>query len=120
MTRDLLIILSVIAFFAITKCICYLIDNKLFLLFFENSHYVFSTGNGLKGLIIVKASIGKNTTCNITITNTYTKSVKYHWTLKRKCKKIFIVWIPSQYLEFDVNSDHAKDFVVECISFNRK
>lgn len=120
MTQDLLIILPVIAFIAITWSVCFLLDNKLVLLFFEKSHYVFSTGNGLRGLVIIKASVGKNTTCQITLTNHYTKFVKYHWILNKRCKRIFIVWIPSQYLVIDVDSDLANDFVVECLSFNRK
>ena len=120
MARNLLIILPVIAFIAITWSVCFLFDNKLVLFFFEKGHYVFSTGTGLRGLVIVKASVGKDTTCKITLTNHYTKFVKYHWILDEKCKKFFIVWIPSQYLVIDINSEHANDFVVECLSFNRK
>ena len=120
MYRDLFIILPVIAFCAITWCVCFLIDNRLVLLFFEKRHYVFSTGNGLRGLVIIKASVGKNTTCKITLTNTYTKFVKKHWILNGKCKRIFITFIPSQYLEIDIDGDSAMDFVVECMSFNKK
>lgn len=120
MYRDLFIILPVMAFFAITWCICFLIDNKFVLLFFENSHYVFQTGNGLRGLVLIKASVGKNTTCKITITNSYTKFVKKNWILNGKCKRFFIVFISSQYLEISVVGGSARDFVVECMSFNKK
>lgn len=120
MTRDLLIILPVIVFIALTWNICFLMDNKLVLFFFEKGHYVFSTGTGLRGIVIVKASVGKNTTCKITLTNHYTKLVKYHWILDKKCKKFFIVWVPSQYLVIDIDGESANDFVVECLSFNRK
>lgn len=120
MYRDLFIILPIIVFIAITWCIVFLIDNKLVLLFFENSHYVFPTGNGLRGLVIIKASVGKDTTCKITLTNNYTKFVKKHWILDGKCKRIFITFIPSQYLEIAVYGDSAMDFVVECMSFNKK
>ena len=60
MTRDLLIILPVIVFIAITWSVCFLFDNKLVLFFFEKGHYVFSTGTGLRGLVIIKASVGKD------------------------------------------------------------
>ena len=73
MARNLLIILPVIVFVAITWSICFLMDNKLVLFFFEKGHYVFSTGTGLRGLVIIKASVGKDTSCKITLTNTYTK-----------------------------------------------
>ena len=120
MARDLLIILPIIVFVAISWSICFLMDNKLVLFFFEKGHYVFSTGTGLRGIVIVKASVGKNTTCKITLTNHYTKLVKYHWILDKKCKKFFIVWVPSQYLVIDIDGESANDFVVECLSFNRK
>ena len=68
MARNLLIVVRVIVFVAITWSICFLMDNKLVLFFFE----------------------------------------------------IFIVYIPSQYLEVDVDGNSANDFVVECLSFNKK
>ena len=120
MARNLLIILPVIVFVAITCSICFLMDNKLVLSFFEKGHYVFSTGTGLRGLVIIKANVGKDTSCKIILTNTYTKSIKHHWILNDKCKRIFIVYIPSQYLEVDVAGNSANDFVVECLSFNKK
>lgn len=120
MTRDLLIILPVIVFSAFTWNICFLMDNKLVLFFFEKGHYVFSTSTGLRGLVIIKASVGKDTSCKITLTNTYTKLIKHHWVINDKCKRIFIAYIPSQYLEVDIDGDFANDFVVECLSFNKK
>ncbi len=120
MARNLLIILPVIVFVAITWSICFLMDNKLVLFFFEKGHYVFSTGTGLRGLVIIKANVGKDTSCKIILTNTYTKSIKHHWVLNDKCKRIFIVYIPSQYLEVEVDGNSANDFVVECLSFNKK
>ena len=90
MARNLLIILPVIVFVAITWSICFLMDNKLVLFFFEKGHYVFSTGTGLRGLVIIKASVGKDTSCKITLTNTYTKLIKHHWVINDKCKSIHL------------------------------
>lgn len=121
MKWDFVVIGLLLVMILIACTLQFCVDNKHVGVFFSKGIYSFSTGKGLKGITIIKASVGPGHTCELFLTNRYTKKVTRHYLLKGKCHKIFFVWDCSKFFNLIIDGEGDYDFVIEIISFyNRK